>query len=525
MLLAIAIFCVLCEAVFTALEVALSTVSRARVRSLIEAEAELEAESNRSESARAESAVSIETRRDARPTRAARLLRLLEQPERLTIAFIIVTSLSLWTAASILTWLALDGEGWPRWSLWLSLLGVLFVAEVLPLLIAARNPEGVALRWVGVAEKSLLILSPLIWLLGGAAHGVARALGVGPRATSRVTEGELRTALKAAEEEGVIQSDERALLESAMDFREKLVREVMTPRVDIVGVPAVMPLPAVLDVAMREGHSRVPVYDRTMDKIIGIVAAKDLIPHLRNGDGASQLSARDVARPPYFVPENKRIAPTLEELRRQRTLMAIVVDADGGTAGLVTLEDLLEEIVGEIQDEYDQDEPQLRVVAPAEISDSTQPIGASPVSETSPSPDDSSSAAKRTAGEALVQGDENAPSVARIIAVDGGVSVRDAERFWQRSFGEALHLYNARGADADDSLSMAALALQLFDGVPQVGDRVRGGGFAPGGGASGNSIASSASEENVATIEPHIELNIFAMDGPRIEEIRLHKIG
>jgi len=518
MLIAIAIFCVLCEAVFTALEVALSTVSRARVRSLIEAETELEAETSRAETASA-----TKLGRVAKPTRAARLLRLLEKPERLTIAFIIVTSLSLWTAASILTWMALDGEGWPRWSLWLSLLGVLFVAEVLPLLIAARNPEGVALRWVGVAEKSLLVLSPLIWLLGGVAHALARVFGVGPRANTQVTEGELRTALKAAEEEGVIQSDERALLESAMDFREKLVREVMTPRVDIVGVPAVMPLTAVLDVAMREGHSRVPVYDRTVDKIIGIVAAKDLIPHLRNGKGAPDLSARDVARPPYFVPENKRIAPTLEELRRQRTLMAIVVDADGGTAGLVTLEDLLEEIVGEIQDEYDQDEPQLRVVETAEIDDAT-PLVVTPVVVNASASDDSSPTAKRTAGEALVQGDENAPSVARIIAVDGGVSVRDAERFWQRSFGETLHLHNARGEDADDSLSMAALALQLFDGVPHIGDRVRGGAFAAGN-SSPNSAAASGGEETSATTEPHIELHIFAMDGPRIEEIRLHKIG
>jgi CBS domain containing-hemolysin-like protein len=514
MLIAISLFCVVCEALFTALEVALGALSRARLRVLVETE-------NQNEDHTVDKAQSAKTL-----SHASRLLKLLERPERLTLGFIIVTSLSLWTASSLLTWQAV-AQNWPRPALPLVLLGVLFVAEVLPLLVAARNPEAIALRCVGIVEVSLKILSPLIWLLGGLGLGVARLFGVGPNATPQVTEGELRTALREAEGEGVIESEERAMLEGAMDFRDKTVREVMTPRIDVVGVPAMMPLPAVLDLAMREGHSRLPVYESTLDRILGIVVAKDLLPHLRHPN-AAMLTAREVARPAYFVPERKRIAPTLEELRRQRTLMAVVVDADGGTAGLVTLEDLLEEIVGEIQDEYDQEEPALRVVTT----------------------DNSASA----------------------IAVEAGITVREVRRFWQQNFAETLHLSDAGGRETDESMSMAALALQLFDGVPQPGDRVAAGvsrqfeivagrdasrenAATTRDGAAQSTLAAQTAAAETATRDgasrdgtsrdgisrdgaarengtrangpgevPRIELEIMAMNGPRIEEIRLEKV-
>jgi CBS domain containing-hemolysin-like protein len=509
MLIAISLFCIVCEAIFTALEVALGAVSRARLRTIIEAETALPDETPRddlhSESgnnqARPAPRVSAER---ATAQRATRLLRLLERPDRLTLAFIIVTSLSLWTAGSLFTWQS-RLDGWPNWVLPLVLVGVLFVAEVLPLLVAARNPEAIALRCVGLAEGSLKVLSPLIWLLGGIGQGIARAMGAGPHATPQVTEGELRTALREAEEEGVIESEERAMLEGAMDFRDKTVHEVMTPRIDVVGVPAMMPLPAVLDLAMREGHARLPVYESTLDRIVGIVAAKDLIPHLRNRDELAMLTARDVVRPPYFVPEHKRIAPTLEELRRQRTLMAIVVDADGGTAGLVTIEDLLEEIVGEIQDEYDQEEPTIRIIA------EDNPPAAEP---------------QTSVADSLM------PTLPTI-AMEAGVTVREVKRFWNRNFAEYLHLCDATGAEADDTLSMAALSLQLFDGVPQVGDRVHAGSAsgvetpAVVRDSSAREAASRNDNRGAATSPangPQIELEVTMMNGPRIEEVKLFKV-
>jgi CBS domain containing-hemolysin-like protein len=179
----------------------------------------------------------------------------------------------------------------------------------------------------------------------------------------------------------------------------------------------------------------------------------------------SSLAIKEIARPPFFVPETKRIAPTLEELRRQRSLMAIVVDDDGATVGLVTLEDLLEEIVGDIQDEYDTEEPTLRIV----------------------------------------RSDENAQR----IASDGGVTVREVERFWEKTFGDEAALRDEENEEADDTISLAALALQLFDGVPREGDRVAAG------------VLLDEDEDEIAALE----IEIARMDGPRIEEAWLQRVA
>ncbi len=460
MFLVIALICVLCEAVFTALEVAFGTVSRARLRALLDAEHErhLEERRDRSENGNGRFQASGAERR------LRRALALQERPERLALLFLTVTTLTLWAAASLLTWQS-RADNWPDWALPASLVGVLFVAEVLPLLIAAHHPEVIVLRGGGIARLSLQLLWPLLWLLHFLGRGSARVFGALPEASAQVTEGELRTALAAAEEEGVIESDERAMLEGAMEFREKCVREVMTSRLDMVGVDAAATLPQVLEIAMREGHSRLPVWDGTPDKIIGIVATKDLIPHLRHEVSdprhAGEKCARDVVRQPYFVPGTQRISATMEELRLQRSLLAIVVDGDGGTAGLVTLEDLLEEIVGEIQDEYDSEEAPLRVV--------------------------------NHDGQ-------------KVVACDGGVTVRDFERFWERSFGLSARLLDPQGADADDSLSLAALALRLFESVPSPGARTKAGECGP--------IAAPS----------RLELEVVAMNGPRIEEVKVAEV-
>jgi CBS domain containing-hemolysin-like protein len=392
-------------------------------------------------------------RRSPLEIRLVRALRLQENPERLSLLFLTVTTITLWTAASLLTWLAREGN-WADWMLPLALVGLLFVAEVLPLLIAARHAEALVLRGGGLVQLGLQFLRPLLLFLHFLGRGLARVFGARPEAAPQVTEGELRTALATAEEEGVIEKEERFLLEGAMEFRERVVREVMTPRVDIVGIDADATLVQVLEIAMREGHSRLPVWEGNPDKVIGIIAVKDLIPHLRDPQIATIKRARDVIRPPYFVPPMQRISATLEELRRQRSLLAIVVDGDGGTAGLVTIEDLLEELVGEIQDEYDTEEPSLRVT-------------------------------------------ENDGVLA--VACDAGVSVRDFERFWTRSFGGTARLIGSGGNDAEDSISLATLALRLFETVPALGARTLAG-------EAGNLP---------------LELEVIAMSGPRIEEVKI----
>jgi CBS domain containing-hemolysin-like protein len=441
MLVGVVIFCVVLEAIFTALEIAIGAVARTRLRALSEAEAD------------------ADEKRLALAHRAARTLRILENAPHLTLTFIIVTSLSMWTATSLLTWLALSNN-WPLWILPMALAGVLFVAEVLPVLIAAPRAESLALAGGGLLQVAGIVLSPLIWIIGGTAHLLSRLLGARRTGTPQVTEDELRSALAAAEEEGAIESGERALLEGAMDFRAKLVREVMTPRMDIVGVRADTSLPEILRIALAEGHSRLPVYEGSRDKILGIVSTKDLIPFVRQAAdlqappaaGVLPTCARDILRPAFFVPENKRIAATLDDLRRERTLMAIVVDDDGATAGLVTLEDVLEEIVGDIQDESDQEEPELEIIG------------------------------------------ENALRAA------AGVTVREAERFWEKEFRHNLTLKDTDEQDADDTISLAALALHLFDGVPKAGHETKAG---------------------ILTDGTSVALKIVAMDGPRIEQVQL----
>lgn len=446
MLILLAALCGLIEAVFTALEVALGTVSRARLRGLTQP--------SREDSA-APGTVAL-----ARRAQAA--MEVIERPDRLALLFITVTSLSLWAAATFLTLAALQ-EKWPVYVLPLALGILLFVAEVIPLQISARHAEAVALRGAPLVRLTLRLLSPILAVVGGFAYGIARALGSGPDATPAVTEGELRTALAAAEEEGVIESEERALIEGAMDFRDKIVREVMTPRIDIVGVPADATLSETLEIALREGHSRLPIYDGTLDKVVGILAAKDLLPHLKNAieTDSEVKTARDMARPAYFVPETKKIASTLEELRRQRTLLAVVVDSDGGTAGLVTLEDLLEELVGEIQDEYDLEEPPLRVV----------------------------------------EGQDAA------LLCDAATTVREFARFWSRHYRFTPTLRGAAGSAAESGQSLASLSLELFEKVPDVGDRIQ----------AGEAIAATP---DIRAQFP-LELEVTRMEGPRIEEVKI----
>lgn len=456
MLIALAVICALVESMFTALEVALGAVSRARLRALLE-DAEDQLRDSDQEESDAASPKNVE--------RLKRVLTILDDAPRTTLLFITVTSLSLWMATSLLTWQALH-DAWPLWALILALVGVLFIAEVLPVLIAAPRAESLALSGATLVIGTRRVLAPLLFVIGGAGRALARVLGARENAAPQVTEDELRTALAAAEEEGAIESGERALLEGAMDFRARLVREVMTTRREIVAVNAQATLDEVLHAAIEEGHSRLPVYDGTLDKILGIVSTKDLIPFLRDGESTSKV-ARDLMRAPFFVPETKRIAPTLEELRGQRSLMALVVDDEGATVGLATLEDLLEEIVGEIQDEYDSEEPAMRVLG------------------------------------------------SQTVACDGGVAVRDLERFWEKNFRQQAVLRDDQNEDADDTISLAALALQLFDGVPREGDRIAVGIL--------HRDDKERSDKDKQKTQAQLEIEVARMDGPRIGEVRISR--
>ena len=172
-----------------------------------------------------------------------------------------------------------------------------------------------------------------------------------------LTEKELQDAINSSEEEGILNESEGDMLQSIFDFGDTIVREVMVPRTDMVCCPADATLSGFLELIIRSGHSRVPLFEGSTDKIVGVVYAKDLLRSWGAND--ETLTLTEVMRTPYFIPETKRIDDLLKDFRTRRVHMAIAVDEYGGTSGLITIEDLLEEIVGDIQDEYDLEVPWL----------------------------------------------------------------------------------------------------------------------------------------------------------------------
>ena len=173
-----------------------------------------------------------------------------------------------------------------------------------------------------------------------------------------LTEKELQDAINSSEEEGILNESEGDMLQSIFEFGDTIVREVMVPRTDMVCSPADATLSEFLELIISSGHSRIPLYEGSTDKIVGVVYAKDL---LRNwGANNETLLLTEVMRTPYFIPETKRIEDLLVDFRTRRVHMAIAVDEYGGTSGLITIEDLLEEIVGDIQDEYDTEVPWIQ---------------------------------------------------------------------------------------------------------------------------------------------------------------------
>ncbi len=230
--------------------------------------------------------------------------------------------------------------------------GLLFIAceQLIPLLIVRRDPER-------VLEVLLPTFSAIARVVQPATNGLVKIVAVrrerGPVTPEAedVQEEAADAYLEAGEQEGLIERDERRLIQSIVEFGDTLVREVMTPRPDIVALRAEATL-AELRVLLREQtYSRIPVYKENLDNILGFVFVKDLIQLT----GAEDRAISSLMRPAYFVPETKQVSDLLKEFQRQQVQIAIVVDEYGGTAGLVTLEDLLEEIVGEIRDEYDEE--------------------------------------------------------------------------------------------------------------------------------------------------------------------------
>jgi len=293
---------------------------------------------------------------------AARALALGEEATRLLALWQVITVLLHFAAAAIilsgaqqlLHALSLSQALNIALTLLLLLIGALIMlifGELIPSALAAQHAEQNALRWAPLVVFAMRLLMPLSALVRAVSGLFTASAGA---SSAYITEEEIKTLVDAGSEEGVIEDEEKEMIYSVLQFNDKVVRELMVPRIDIVGLSAESTLEKALQVAVAEGHSRIPVYEGTIDHIIGVLYAKDLLTRLDEANRQRQV--REIMRPAYFVPESKRASELLEELQRQKVHMAIVIDEYGGTAGLITIEDLLEEIVGEIQDEYDPEE-------------------------------------------------------------------------------------------------------------------------------------------------------------------------
>ena len=232
----------------------------------------------------------------------------------------------------------------------------LVLGELVPKRAAQSNPEKFSNRVAGIISALSVILRPFVALLAFSTNLVLRLLGIDPNKNDRtVTEEEIRMMVDVGRESGNIQSEEKQMIENIFEFNDKEVSEIMTHRTNIVSLDVESDYAEVLEVAVHEKYTRIPVYEESIDNIIGILHIKDLLYHA--AEGLKQpFTLRDMIRPPYVVPESKNIDTLFRDMQRDHVQLAVVIDEYGGTAGIVTIEDLLEEIVGSMQDEYDEEE-------------------------------------------------------------------------------------------------------------------------------------------------------------------------
>jgi len=294
--------------------------------------------------------------------RAEILQSYVQERESLLRALALARNLAIIAAAALaMTILTRErGHGW-GWVVVVVIiaLATIVIVEAVPRVIVTRDPE----RWG-------LRLAPFMGAFKFLFGVPARILDLPVRAVTRnpprmtEEEEEMLRLMELEDDEGDLEESERKMIRGVFGLEETTVREIMTPRTDIVAVDADATLQDAVKVIVDRGYSRIPLFERNVDSILGILYAKDLIRYL--ADGAEMQGLRDICRPAFFVPESKRVDDLLTDMRKQRVHVAIVVDEYGGTAGLVTIEDMLEEIVGEIEDEYDRVEEHIVRVSETE---------------------------------------------------------------------------------------------------------------------------------------------------------------
>ncbi len=337
---------ILLNGIFAATEIALVTVRRSRLQQLVD-------EGNRG---------------------AARVQRLKQQPGRfLAVVQIGINFLgflaSAFAAVSLVDgardWFAGFGAGADLAGAiaLISVTGILTIftiifGELVPKQIGLAHAERVSIATSPLMEVLGTIFGPLVAFLTFVTRRISRLFGADVAVDERISAEELRLIIEQGGEQGILEAEEEQMIHAVIELGDRRVHEVMVPRIAMVSLAADASFEEAIDRVIEEGHSRIPVYEATIDEIVGILYAKDLLPFLKTG-APERPPLRSLLRTPVFVPESMTVDDLLHEMQRRKVHLAVVLDEYGGTAGLVTIEDLLEEIVGEIQDEYDEEEPMI----------------------------------------------------------------------------------------------------------------------------------------------------------------------
>ncbi|MGI4875193.1 MAG: hemolysin family protein [Janthinobacterium lividum] len=257
----------------------------------------------------------------------------------------------------------------------ITVLHVLF-GELFPKAVAIQRPEAVSMALVVPLRAFYLVTLPLTWFLSKAANMLLGAVGIhsSGHGTEAHTSDELRLLIDQSKESGEIQDSEHELIENVFQFNDRMVKQIMVPRTKLSALSVHATDDQILETVNSEGYSRLPVYEGNIDNVVGVLYVKDLLPLVRR---QQPIELARIMRPAYFVPETKKINRLLRQFQRKHLVMAIVSDEFGGVSGIVTIEDIMEELVGEIQDEYDNEVPVVEKVSETEFRVNT----ATPISD------------------------------------------------------------------------------------------------------------------------------------------------
>lgn len=308
--------------------------------------------------------IKLKNMADNKNKRAEKLLKIKEKPENFISTIIIANNFVNILAASIATVISIQifKRGAYIYSSLIMTLIIVIFAELLPKTLSSYDPENYSLKLFPIYNFFSIILKPFSKFLNYLILGIIKIFGKSLKKDKKIEDEEFKTFLSMSSENGTIEQEEKELIESIIEFQDKQVYEVMVPRVDVVLLSVDTPLEKIIDTIISTGHSRIPIYKGNIDNILGIIHVKDIVKLTCLKD----FNIKDYLHDPLFVPDTKKIGELFKEMRKKKTHMAIVLDEFGGFEGIVTMEDLLEEIVGEIQDEYDLEEILYRKISEKE---------------------------------------------------------------------------------------------------------------------------------------------------------------